>query len=313
MRVQLGAGAHRRGPCPVAGRGFVGHRGEPRGSRLGAGTGLGSPSPTASRSRPGGCGSRSTAGSASRRRAERRHGCVGSWPAAGAAERHRVSTLRRVWVCHRLLRATSPHSHRGPHGTQWTDRRGRARRVSGSARPPAEGQAPATRLRPHPEGVREPEEGRSAVGAGAREGRHTSGGGPAAISDQGWGELRRQLADKTTRHGGQLVAAERFYPSTKTCSSCGAVKTKLPLSMRTYTCDGCGLVLDRDVNAAATLAAWGERHPLVSASRVGDRHPGGPSAGALRHACGGDDEPASVPVGVPVEAGTSQLAGTGVA
>jgi len=120
----------------------------------------------------------------------------------------------------------------------------------------------------------------------------------AAISDEGWGELRRQLGYKTTRHGGQMLAADRFYPSTKTCSSCGAVKAKLPLDVRTYTCGsahgGCGLVLDRDDNAAANLAAWGERHLAVPASRVGDRHPGGPSAGTPRQACGGDNEPAPV-------------------
>lgn len=133
----------------------------------------------------------------------------------------------------------------------------------------------------------------------------------AAIADQGWGELRRQLEYKTLRHGGQMVVAGRFYPSTKTCSGCGAVKAKLPLSVRTYHCDVCDLVLDRDVNAAVNLAAWGERHLAnpVSASQVGDRHPGGPSAGELRHACGGDNEPAHrVLAGVPDETGTSLLA-----
>lgn len=133
----------------------------------------------------------------------------------------------------------------------------------------------------------------------------------AAISDQGWGELRRQLEYKTARHGGQMVVVDRYYPSTKTCSGCGTVKAKLPLSVRTYACDSCGLVLDRDINAAVNLAAWGERH-LVSLSQVGDRHPGGPSAEQSlrgRHACGGDNEPAHrVLAGVPVEAGTSQLA-----
>ena len=136
----------------------------------------------------------------------------------------------------------------------------------------------------------------------------------AAISDQGWGELRRQLGYKADRHGGVLVVADRWYPSTKTCSSCGAVKAKLSLAVRTYTCDsttgGCGLVLDRDVNAAANLAAWAEH------ARAGDRHPGGPSAESPRHACGGDNEPAhlsGVLAGVSVEAGTSQLAVTGAA
>ena len=138
----------------------------------------------------------------------------------------------------------------------------------------------------------------------------------AAISDQGWGELRRQLEYKTLRHGGLMVVAGRFYQSTKTCSRCGTVKAKLPLSVRTYRCDVCDLVLDRDVNAAANLAAWGERHLAtpVSAIQVGDRHPGGPSAGKLRHACGGDNEPAHrVPAGVPDETGTSLLAHTSAA
>lgn len=51
------------------------------------------------------------------------------------------------------------------------------------------------------------------------------------------------------------MVVDRWYPSTKTCSSCGTVNTKLPLHVRTYTCDSCHLVLDRDVNAAANLAA----------------------------------------------------------
>lgn len=48
---------------------------------------------------------------------------------------------------------------------------------------------------------------------------------------------------------------DRWFPSSKTCSTCGAVKTKLSLSERVFTCDGCGLVLDRDVNAARNIAA----------------------------------------------------------
>jgi putative transposase len=75
------------------------------------------------------------------------------------------------------------------------------------------------------------------------------------IADAGFGQIRRQLGYKTTRHGGRLVTADRFYPSSKTCSGCGAVKAKLALSQRTYTCDHCGLVIDRDHNAARNLAA----------------------------------------------------------
>ncbi|MHC6626831.1 IS607 family element RNA-guided endonuclease TnpB [Streptomyces globosus] len=76
------------------------------------------------------------------------------------------------------------------------------------------------------------------------------------IADAGFGEIRRRLAYKTRRrHATRLVAADRWYPSSKTCSGCGAVKAKLPLHIRTYECDACNLVIDRDDNAALNLAA----------------------------------------------------------
>ncbi|MCM0678809.1 IS607 family element RNA-guided endonuclease TnpB [Micromonospora phytophila] len=75
------------------------------------------------------------------------------------------------------------------------------------------------------------------------------------ISDAGFGELRRQLRYKADWHGNRLVVADRWYPSSKTCSACGAVKAKLALSERIYTCISCGLTLDRDLNAARNLAA----------------------------------------------------------
>jgi putative transposase len=74
-----------------------------------------------------------------------------------------------------------------------------------------------------------------------------------AISDQGFGAARRMLAYKTAWNGGRLVLADRFYPSSKTCSGCGAVKAKLALSERMYSCGTCGLVTDRDENAARNL------------------------------------------------------------
>jgi putative transposase len=75
-----------------------------------------------------------------------------------------------------------------------------------------------------------------------------------AIADTGLAELRRQLAYKATWHGSRLVLADRFYPSSKTCSACGWVKAKLPLAVRTFNCEACGLVIDRDLNAARNLA-----------------------------------------------------------
>jgi putative transposase len=75
------------------------------------------------------------------------------------------------------------------------------------------------------------------------------------LADAGFGELRRQLTYKCTWAGSRLVEADTFYPSSKTCSGCGHVKAKLPLSERTYRCGRCGLVADRDLNAARNLAA----------------------------------------------------------
>jgi putative transposase len=75
-----------------------------------------------------------------------------------------------------------------------------------------------------------------------------------ALSDAGLAELRRQLTYKTSWYGSRLIVADPFYPSSKTCSVCGWVKAKLTLAERTFTCEVCGLVLDRDLNAAHNLA-----------------------------------------------------------
>ncbi|HEY2957331.1 MAG TPA: IS607 family element RNA-guided endonuclease TnpB [Actinomycetota bacterium] len=75
------------------------------------------------------------------------------------------------------------------------------------------------------------------------------------IADAGFGELRRQLAYKTAWAGTRLVQADTFYASSKTCSACGVVKAKLPLSARVFHCEACGLRIDRDLNAARNLAA----------------------------------------------------------
>ena len=74
------------------------------------------------------------------------------------------------------------------------------------------------------------------------------------VADASFAEIRRQLTYKTAWHGGTLIVADRWFASSKTCSECGAVKAKLALSERTYVCETCGTVLDRDVNAAVNLA-----------------------------------------------------------
>lgn len=74
------------------------------------------------------------------------------------------------------------------------------------------------------------------------------------IADASFAEIGRQLRYKTAWHGGCLIVADRWFASSKTCSDCGAVKTKLALSERKYVCETCDAVLDRDVNAAVNLA-----------------------------------------------------------
>ena len=69
-------------------------------------------------------------------------------------------------------------------------------------------------------------------------------------------EFRRQLEYKCLQYGIQLVVADRFYPSSKTCSYCGCIKSKLSLNERTYKCNSCGLKKDRDLNAAENLAYY---------------------------------------------------------
>ncbi|MFI0452089.1 IS607 family element RNA-guided endonuclease TnpB [Actinomadura sp. 6N118] len=75
------------------------------------------------------------------------------------------------------------------------------------------------------------------------------------IADAGFAEIRRQLGYKAGWGGGILHVADRWFPSSKTCSECSAVKAKLPLHIRVFECEHCGLVTDRDANAARNLAA----------------------------------------------------------
>lgn len=69
-------------------------------------------------------------------------------------------------------------------------------------------------------------------------------------------EFRRQLEYKCLPYGIQLVIADRFYPSSKTCSHCGCIKSDLKLKDRVYKCDSCGLEKDRDLNAAENLVYY---------------------------------------------------------
>lgn len=74
-----------------------------------------------------------------------------------------------------------------------------------------------------------------------------------AVSDMGFFEFRRQLGYKAAQRGAIVVVADRWYPSSKTCSGCGHRLETLPLSAREWTCPECGSTHDRDVNAAINL------------------------------------------------------------
>jgi len=78
-----------------------------------------------------------------------------------------------------------------------------------------------------------------------------------SIGDAAMGELRRQFIYKSEWYGTRLIFADRFFPSSKTCSGCGMVKEALGLNDRVFACDVCGLSLDRDENAAINLRRFG--------------------------------------------------------
>ncbi len=102
-----------------------------------------------------------------------------------------------------------------------------------------------------------------------------------ALADAGLGELSRQLDYKTRWYTSVRVQADRWYPSSKTCSGCGCVKTKLSLAERLYVCDNtdCGLRIDRDLNAAINLARMARaEHSACFDSGGADRKTTAPAA-----------------------------------
>jgi putative transposase len=129
-------------------------------------------------------------------------------------------------------------------------------------------------------------------GAAAKAGMNKS------IQDVGWGEFRRQLEYKCERAGRHLIVVDRWYPSSKTCSSCGHLLADLSLSTRTWRCPSCGTRHDRDLNAAKNIAAAGL---AVSAGNGADacgadvrRH------GTPRPQSAVKQEPSGVSPGIPV-------------
>jgi putative transposase len=110
-----------------------------------------------------------------------------------------------------------------------------------------------------------------------------------AISDVGVHEFKRQMQYKGEWYGCEVLFADRFYPSSKTCSNCGTIKSALRLGDRTYYCEACGYEIDRDLNAAINL----ENLYFSTASSAGS------------NACGEDGRPASLQADLE-EAGIKQ-------
>lgn len=88
-----------------------------------------------------------------------------------------------------------------------------------------------------------------------------------SVSDVAFGELCRQIEYKSLLNGVKVLKADRFYPSSKTCSRCGHIKHDLKLSERTYHCDKCGAVIDRDYNASLNLLS------LITKKQIGADYP----------------------------------------
>jgi putative transposase len=76
-----------------------------------------------------------------------------------------------------------------------------------------------------------------------------------AVQDMGFYEFRRQLKYKTQLYGSELIIADRWFPSSKTCSNCGHKKESLSLSERVFECEKCSFICDRDLNASLVLAS----------------------------------------------------------
>lgn len=114
-----------------------------------------------------------------------------------------------------------------------------------------------------------------------------------SISQTGWAEFRAFLAYKTERYGRTLAVVDRWYPSSKTCSGCGYLLASLSLGTRTWACPGCGVLHDRDENAAKNIVAAAGL--AASACGADVRRQGNPlSQSAVKQ------EPPGVSPGIPV-------------
>ena len=96
-----------------------------------------------------------------------------------------------------------------------------------------------------------------------------------AILDAGLSEFRRQIEYKSKWYGSEVMIADRFYPSSKTCNVCKAVNSELTLKDREWACSNCGSVLDRDLNAAINLENLATTGSSPGSHACGDHAPCG--------------------------------------
>ncbi|MBF6082399.1 IS200/IS605 family element transposase accessory protein TnpB [Nocardia cyriacigeorgica] len=134
-----------------------------------------------------------------------------------------------------------------------------------------------------------------------------------AISDAAWGEFARMLTYKQAWRSGEIVVADRWYPSSQICSSCRRTGDRLGLKERTFRCVHCGCSMDRDRNAAANLALWAYDHHRTPDLQAGGRATNARRRdGADQHRCVGATSPKDVGTDVrPVSAGRTDDAREG--
>ena len=114
-----------------------------------------------------------------------------------------------------------------------------------------------------------------------------------AISRTGWAQFRAFLAYKAERYGRELAVVDRWYPSSKTCSACGHLLASLSLGTRSWVCPGCGVLHQRDVNAAKNIV-------LTAGLAVAACGGGVRRTGATRTRSPVKQEPQRVTAGIPV-------------
>lgn len=103
-----------------------------------------------------------------------------------------------------------------------------------------------------------------------------------SISDAAWGETLRQLAYKGAWYGCRVFEVDRFFPSSKRCSACGWINEGLRLKDRVWTCPHCGMVHDRDINAAINIRDFGTAGVAGTVSSDGDNAGGDPESGSSK-------------------------------